>query len=148
MTGYDYKVKLWIWWNSYQTTIETKDYEAAPPGLWQPKNLSNFFSFFDRFRSLEAEEAFNIACCDEKVQNSILSKDFQHEFSKVCDLESEINFKFYDDSKAAVTKESRKKDKEDKKEAKRLKLLRRFCVAAFLVFIIKTFSSVLMIVCN
>jgi len=78
-----------------------------------------------KFRSLEAEEAFNIACCDEKVQNSILSKDFQHEFSKVCDLESEINFKFYDDSKAAVTKESRKKDKEDKKEAKRLKLLKR-----------------------
>ena len=59
------------------------------------------------------------------MQNSILSKDFQYEFSKVCDLESEINFKFYDDSKAAVTKESRKKDKEDKKEAKRLKLLKR-----------------------
>ena len=92
--------------------------------LCKPINLP-YFSFFDRFRSLEAEEAFNIACCDEKVQNSILSKDFQHEFSKVCDLESEINFKFYDDSKAAVTKESRKKDKEDKKEAKRLKLLRR-----------------------
>ena len=93
--------------------------------LCKPMNLPYFFRFFDRFRSLEAEEAFNIACCDEKVQNSILSKDFQHEFSKVCDLESEINFKFYDDSKAAVTKESRKKDKEDKKEAKRLKLLRR-----------------------
>ena len=93
--------------------------------LCKPIDSPYFFYFFDRFRSLEAEEAFNIACCDEKVQNSILSKDFQHEFSKVCDLESEINFKFYDDSKAAVTKESRKKDKEDKKEAKRLKLLRR-----------------------
>ena len=59
------------------------------------------------------------------MQSSILSKDFQHEFSKVCDLESEINFKFYDDSKATKTIESRKQDKEDKKEAKRLKLLRR-----------------------
>ena len=59
------------------------------------------------------------------MQNSILSKDFQHEFSKICDLESEINFKFFDESKPAITKESRKQEKEDKKEAKRLKLLRR-----------------------
>ena len=80
--------------------------------------------YFFRFRTLEAEEAFNIACCDEKVQSSILPKDFKHEFSKVCDFESQINFSFHDDSIPNVTQDFTKL-KAEKAEAKRIKLLKR-----------------------
>ena len=88
------------------------------------ENYNLFIPFF-RFRNLEAEEAFNIACCDEIVQNSILAKDFKHDFSKICDLEAQIDFTFHDDSKVVMTKEDKKLLREEKKEAKRLKQLKR-----------------------
>ena len=70
------------------------------------------------------EEAFNIACCDENVQEKILAKDFTHDFSKVEDYEASLNFHVIEE-KTVLSQDEKERIKEEKKEAKRLKVERR-----------------------
>ena len=72
-----------------------------------------------RFRHLEAEEAFDIACCDEKVQELVLPRDFSHTFVKMEDYEAQLNFR------VKRSPEELKQMKQDKKDAKKLRKLKR-----------------------
>lgn len=72
-----------------------------------------------KVRCLDAEEAFNIACCDEKVQEVILPKHFEYKFSKEEDLQANLSFK------VELTREEILKKRQEEKEAKKLKKLMR-----------------------
>ena len=74
-------------------------------------------------RSLTSEEAFDIACCDNHVQDLVLPKEFTHNFAKVPDYEAVLNFSVPSD--LMVTPEQKEELKRQKKEAKILKLQRR-----------------------
>ena len=74
--------------------------------------------FLFRFRQLEKEEAFDIACCDGKVQELILPQDFKYSFQKVDEVEGSINFfveKYFEDDKRRKKEAKKQKEKKQKK---------------------------------
>ena len=75
-----------------------------------------------KFKTLEAEEAYNIAYCDDKVQELVLSQEFNQYFSKSEDFEAVIDFRV---KEPVLTDEEKKRLKEEAKEAKRLRKAKR-----------------------
>ena len=75
-----------------------------------------------KFKTLEAEEAYNIAYCDEKVQELVLSSEFQQKFSKLEDFEAVIDFSV---KEAPLSAEEKQRLKDEAKEAKKLKKAKR-----------------------
>ena len=75
-----------------------------------------------KFKTLEAEEAYNIAYCDEKVQELVLSSEFQQKFCKLEDFEAVIDFSV---KEAPLSAEEKQRLKDEAKEAKKLKKAKR-----------------------
>ena len=72
-----------------------------------------------KFNDLVAQDALDLACCDNKVQDEILVKDFNHTFTKIKDYEATLNFV------VEVSHEEIKRKRQEEKEAKRLRKLKR-----------------------
>ena len=77
-----------------------------------------------KFREMEAQDAFDLACCDNKVLDEILSKvkDFKHTFIKFQDYEAILNFHV---PLPKLSKEEVKQMRQQEKEKKLLKKLAR-----------------------
>ena len=72
-----------------------------------------------KFKDLEQQEAFDIACCDNKVQEEILMKEFkQGQFIKIDKYEAILNFTVV---VPKLSPEEKERKKQEEKEAKRLK---------------------------
>jgi len=75
---------------------------------------------------LTAEEAFDLACHDSKVQSKVLPHDFNYTFSKFDDFEAYLDFTVdlpelspEEKEAAKVKKEQEKREKESRREQKR-----------------------------
>lgn len=55
--------------------------------------LAILASRFLRFSTLTHEEAFDLACHDNTVLETILPHEFQHKFSKIDDFEATLDFR-------------------------------------------------------
>ena len=69
-----------------------------------------------RFRDLGAEEAFDLACHEPKIQEGVLPHEFTYEFSKLEDYEATLSFNFSLSEEEVLAE--RKATKEEKKRKK------------------------------
>ena len=72
-----------------------------------------------KFKELGAEEAFDLACHEPKIQEQVLPRDFTYEFSKFDDYEATLNFNF------TLSKEEHRTQREAEKAEKKRKKLER-----------------------
>ena len=77
--------------------------------------------FFSRFAELTEQEALDLACGVEQIQNGVLREDFVTKFQKVENFEATLEFsvrEIFDDETRRKKKEAKELEKERKKEAR------------------------------
>ena len=88
--------------------------------LWhQNATYKKTFFFFSRFADLTEQDALDLACGVEEIQNGVLREDFATSFVKVENFEATLDFsvrEYFDDETKKKRKEEKQKEKQRKKE--------------------------------
>ena len=77
------------------------------------------FFFFSRFADLTEQDALDLACGVEEIQNGVLREDFATSFVKVENFEATLDFsvrEYFDEETKKKRKEEKQKEKQRKKE--------------------------------
>ena len=81
--------------------------------------FKNNIFFFSRFADLTEQDALDLACGVEEIQNGVLREDFATSFIKVENFEATLDFsvrEYFDDETKKKRKEDKQKEKQRKKE--------------------------------